>query len=65
LKRGEPVKKVLSDEECEKRFAEDAWLNYFNRYLFEQGTISEKEYKKMTEKITERGSKFSRKKGAV
>ncbi len=38
-------------EEREKRFAEDAWLNYFNRYLFQSGTISEKEYKKMTEKI--------------
>ena len=48
------MSRVLSENEREKlevRFAEDAWLNYFNRYLFEQGTISEKEYKKMTEKI--------------
>jgi hypothetical protein len=65
LKRGEPVKKVLSDEEREKRFAEDAWLNYFNRYLFEQGTISEKEYKKMTEKIATRKSKLSRNQSAM
>ena len=56
-KRGELVKMVLSNEECERRFAEDAWLNYFNQYLFEQGTISEKEYKKMTEKIASRKSK--------
>ena len=57
--------KVLSDEEREKRFAEDAWLNYFNRYLFEQGTISEKEYKKMTEKIATRKSKLSRNQSAM
>ena len=44
--------KVLTDEEREKRMAEDIWLNYFNRYLFEHGTISEKEYKRMTEKAT-------------
>ena len=37
--------KVLTNEEREKRMAEDIWLNYFNRYLFEHGTISEKEYK--------------------
>ena len=35
--------KVLTNEEREKRMAEDIWLNYFNRYLFEHGTISEKE----------------------
>ncbi len=46
--------KVLTDEEREKRMAEDIWLNYFNRYLFECGTISEKEYKRMTEKIAAR-----------
>ena len=49
--------KVLTDEEREKRMAEDLWLNYFNRYLFEKGTISEKEYKKMTEKIAMRKTK--------
>ncbi len=51
--------KVLTNEEREKRMAEDIWLNYFNRYLFEQGTISEKEYKKMTELIAIRKSKRS------
>ena len=65
MKRGEFVKKVLTDEEREKLFAEDAWLNYFNRYLFEQGTISEKEYKRMTEKITARKSKLSRDRSAM
>ena len=30
---------------------EELWLNYFNSYLFEHGTISENEYKRMTEKI--------------
>ena len=67
-KRGVWVKRALSEEEREKlevRFAEDVWLNYFNRYLFEHGTISEQEYKKMTEKITARGAKLSRKKSAV
>ena len=51
--------KVLTNEEREKRMAEDIWLNYFNRYLFEHGTISEKEYKKMTELIAFRKSKRS------
>ncbi len=53
------MKKTLSTDEQERRWAEDTWLNYFNRYLFENGTISEKEYKKMTEKIAIRKAKFS------
>lgn len=59
------MKKVLTKEESEKRFAEETWLNYFNRYLFEHGTISEKEYKKMTEKIATRKSKLSQKTSAM
>lgn len=59
MKRGEWVKKTLSTDEQERRWAEDTWLNYFNRCLFENGTISEKEYKKMTEKIAIRKAKFS------
>lgn len=51
--------KVLTSEEREKRLAEDIWLNYFNRYLYEQGTISEKEFKKMTELIAARKVKRS------
>ncbi len=46
--------KYKNSDNREKRFAEQAWLNYFNRFLFEEGTISEKEYKRMTEKIAER-----------
>ena len=54
------MRRCLTDEEREKLFAEDAWLNYFNRYLYEHGTISEKEYKKMTELIAKRKSALSR-----
>ena len=46
MKRGEVVKRALLDEEREICLSEDLWLNYFNRYLFENGTITEKEYKK-------------------
>ena len=60
MKRGEFVKRALLDEEREIRLSEDLWLNYFNRYLFENGTITEKEYKKMVEKIANRKAKLSR-----
>ena len=53
------MEKVLTDAEREKRMAEDLWLNYFNRYLFETKTISEKEYRKMTELIAVRKMKRS------
>lgn len=59
------MKKALFDENNEKRLSEDIWLNYFNRYLFEHGTISEKEYKKMTEKIAMRESKLSHNRTAL
>jgi len=60
VKRGEVVKRALLDEEREIRLSEDLWLNYFNQYLFENGTITEKEYKKMIEKIANRKAKLSR-----
>ena len=60
MKRGEVVKRALLDEEREIRLSEDLWLNYFNRYLFENGTITEKEYKKMVEKIANRKATLSR-----
>ena len=60
MKRGEVVKRALLDEEREIRLSEDLWLNYFNRYLLENGTITEKEYKKMVEKIANRKAKLSR-----
>ena len=56
--------KVLTDEEREKRMAEDIWLNYFNRYLYESKIISEKEYKRMTEKIAARKAKRYPERGA-
>ena len=59
------MKKALFNEEQMKRLSEDIWLNYFNRYLFENGTISEKEYKKMTEKITMRKTKLSHNKSLI
>ena len=60
MKRGEVVKRALLDEEREIRLSEDLWLNYFNRYIFENWTITEKEYKKMVEKIANRKAKLSR-----
>lgn len=51
--------KLLASQEREKRLAEDIWLNYFNHYLYEHGTISEKEFKKMTELIAIRKAKRS------
>ena len=54
------MKRALLDEEREICLSEDLWLNYFNRYLFENGTITEKEYKKMVEKIANRKAKLSR-----
>lgn len=50
--------KNLTADEREKRVAEDIWLNYFNRYLYEHGTISEKENNRMTEKIAQKKFKF-------
>ena len=58
------MEKTLTDEEREKRMAEDIWLCYFSRYLFEQGTISEKEYQKIIELIAIRKSKRSLKREA-
>ena len=48
-------------DEHERRMTEDIWLNYLNRYLFESGTITLREYKKMTEMIAARKHKSIRK----
>ena len=45
-----------ADEMKEKLLAEDLWLSYFNRYLFEKAAINEKEFNRMTEKISSRRS---------
>jgi hypothetical protein len=55
--RGESMRNQVTVESKEKRIAENLWLNYFNRYLFENNTISEKEYKLMTEKIALRDAR--------
>ena len=59
------MKKALLSEAQEKLVAEDIWLNYLNRYLFEHSTISEKEYKKMTEKIAIRNAKLLQQKESL
>ncbi len=53
------MSKTLNDNNREKRVAEELWLHYFNRYLFENGTISEKEFNRMTEKIVARNATCS------
>ena len=65
MKRGELMKKALLGEERERLLSEDLWLNYFNQYLFENGTITEKEYKKMVEKIANRKAKLSHNRAAL
>ncbi|MBQ5889457.1 MAG: hypothetical protein IIW73_00685 [Clostridia bacterium] len=59
------MKKALLGEERERLLSEDLWLNYFNQYLFENGTITEKEYKKMVEKIANRKAKLSHNRAAL
>ena len=59
------MKKALLGEERERHLSEDLWLNYFNQYLFENGTITEKEYKKMVEKIANRKAKLSHNRAAL
>lgn len=48
------MKEQTSAGTREKRVAEDLWLSYFNRYLFEQGLITEQERNRMVAKIAER-----------
>ncbi len=50
-------KNNISNEQKEKDMAKSIWLNYFNRYLYESGTITETEYKRMTEMIAKRGTR--------
>ena len=42
-----------TDESRENCLVKTLWLNYFNNVLYENGTISEMEYKKMVEKIAQ------------
>ncbi len=41
----------MTEEQKQKLVAEEIWLNYFNRYLYEHKTISRKEYLCMNQKI--------------
>ena len=54
-----------SDNEKARLLAESIWLNYFNRYLFEHGTISEKEFGHMSEKIAARRTSAERKRATI
>ena len=45
------MKEKINSEEREKRLAENLYLQYLNKYLFEHGAISEKQYARMIEKI--------------
>ena len=55
------MQKKESTDDKERRLAQTLWLNYFNRYLFEHGTISEKEFAYMSEAIAAREAKADRK----
>ena len=52
----------LTPEERERIVAETIWLNYFNKQLFQHGTITEKEYRRMFEKIIVREGQALRRK---
>ena len=41
----------------EREYAEQAYLEYFNHYLYTQNLISEKEYKRMVEEIARRSAR--------
>lgn len=43
-------------EEARRQVAEAAWLDYFNRFLFEQDLITERQRNQMTGMITDRVS---------
>ena len=55
------MQKKESTDDKERRLVQTLWLNYFNRYLFEHGTISEKEFAYMSEAIAAREAKAVRK----
>ena len=58
------MKKYDSNRAPEVPAIEERWLNYVNNYLFDQGTISENEYKRMTEKMAEKTARYSPRKEA-
>ena len=54
MERKQPLRQQIQSADMERLY-----LNYFNNYLFEHGTISENEYKRMTEKIAEKTARYS------
>ena len=46
----------------EQVLAEELWLFYFNRYLFDRKLITQSEYTKMTGKILELSARHNQKK---
>ena len=44
----------LTGGEQERLLIENAWLNYFNQYLWKHGLITEKEHGQMTQLIAEK-----------
>lgn len=58
-------KAYIAEHETAKReqdFAERAWLEYFNHYLYTSGLISDREYRRMVEKISQRCTSKNRSK---
>ena len=44
----------MNTESAKRAVAEEIWLNYYNRYLFDHGMISEPVYRKMQSLIRSR-----------
>jgi hypothetical protein len=53
------VSKEAEREHRERAFAENAWLTYFNNYLYSHNVITTREYKLMVEKIAQRCAHYS------
>ena len=51
---------IGNSERAEQQFAEEAWLKYLNKSLWQSGVISTKEYECMIEKIAVRSSRTKR-----
>ena len=49
-------------EEQRRQAAEEAWLNYFNRVLYEQNLITERQRNQMVSKIASRKSSAAKQK---
>lgn len=52
----------LTNEQRRKALAEELWLSYFNRFLFEKGLITESERNRMVHLIANRSSGLEKQK---